>query len=208
MALSPLVDPDSLFSISAPTEKGAIEKIELEISRSLPPLLRDFFGRGSSLVEVSWKAKESVSRELPAELVDGAWGELKLALEEVPALIDEWQEWNDFFEDATFFPGGIQPIFGFEDMFPLRFLTSGDALVMVAKGAQAGELYYLDHEGGEFNWAKLGNSIPNFLETWAGLGCIGPSEYLSYFYDFSQHRFVDGGEVAKSWLARLKANPT
>lgn len=207
-ALSPWAAPDRRLHIAAAADERTVEAIEGTIGRKLPGPLKDFFLHGSAQVQVSWTMSERKLAELPGEIGEWAWGEFDLELAEVPSLFEEWSGWTATFDDPDYFPGGLQPPFEHEQLFPLFFTSNGDAIVLVSEGSSAGSVFYIDHEGGNLNWAKLGASITEFLDAWARIGCIGPSEALGFFYDQNVGELSDPRGVARTWIDLVGLHPS
>lgn len=202
-AVSSIDDGDGCLRIAPPADDASITDVEQAIGRPLPAILKEFFLKGTAELEVDWLAREDCLEELPGEMGEGVGGCLTISLERVRSLYDEWSDWIDCFEDPEYFPGGIQPSFKHDELFPLQVTMNGDMIVVVCEGSCAGEVYYVDHEGPDSSWPRIGTSIPDFLESWARIGCVGPDTCLEYFYDERGRKLAGKSRVAKLWLKRI-----
>jgi hypothetical protein len=180
-ALAPYCRKPIEFKLARRATPQEIRQLERKIGRKLPPGLARLFGECSASIEFIWHASKKIP--VPVELHGIRLGVCIFSLEMVETNVVNWSGWEDCFAHPEDYGGG-EPRFAFDQLFPILSTGNGDALVTVVKGPKKGEVYYLNHEGGEMDWACLAKTLPDFLVTWFGLGCPGPEyEALLPFFD-------------------------
>lgn len=115
----------------------------------------------------------------------------------------DWEDWEDSFRNPEDY-GVADHEYEFEQVFPLLDDLGGDMVILVTDGPHRGKVTYLNHEGGDFDQAVLGPTLQEFLDTWIGLGCLGP-DYGTWevFYDTEAQRLSTEGDAARQWRSLL-----
>ena len=112
-----------------------------------------------------------------------------------PRLESEFSDWTDMVDENE------------EDVFPAWFEShqvigeipgTGNYVLVVTDGEEAGSIYVFDHDGFEFN--KLGESLEAAI-----LAMLQPDESL--FIQMASHmRFISGDSMQQWWAKELRDN--
>jgi cell wall assembly regulator SMI1 len=199
----PLCEDDLRLTIDPPATYLDVERVEIEIGRSLPAELKEIFTHCSAKIDFWWSlwspGRVGKPNPLPKELHEVTEGHLNLDLKAIADNWCNWTEWQDYFENPEYYEGAASS-FEFDDLLPLFYTFNGDVIVLVTEGETAGQVLYLSHEGGLFDEAILADSLSQFMDVWLDLGCPGPEcSLLEPFYDWPTERLLTSSPNALQW---------
>ncbi len=144
---------------------------------------------------------------LPEVLGESLGGAIDVSLTELPVSMLNWSGWRAAFEDpaAHDWPTELT-VDVYEHLFPLLAVGNGDQIVVVEPEDPVNEIAYLNHEGGDFDFVVLADSLEAFLETWVALGCPGPEWWeLAKFLDPKTSKLSLKTRPSKVWLKALSS---
>jgi hypothetical protein len=211
--IQPLCGQDAKLTINPPATYLDVERVEIEIGRSLPAELKELFTHCAAKIDFSWSlwswspGRAGLLKPFPEELAEVTFGCFDLDLKALPDCWVNWTAWEDCFENPDQYEGG-ESAYESDDLFPFLSLPNGDVIALVTRGDASGQVVYLSHEGGQFDEAILADSLARFMDTWLELGCPGPECWLlKPFYDWQTERLVATNNSALRWKEILFRTP-
>lgn len=195
----------AVCEVGPPATEAQVQAVERQVARALPGGLRRLFLEQSASLRMFWTIENG--GHLPHVLGESLGGSIDLSLADLPACLLNWSGWRAAFEDpaAHDWPPELS-VDVFERLFPLVGTGNGDQIVIAEPEDPQNEIVYLNHEGGDFDFVVLADSLDEFLATWIALGCPGPEWYeLARFLDPKTSKLSLKTRRSKAWLEAMSS---
>lgn len=194
----------AVFQIEPPAEVGEVEAVERIIGRSIPQTLRSVFLEQSARINVYWTIGHRSG--LPKVVADELSGGIDISLVDLPVSWENWEGWRPTFENPADHDWPLEfNLDVYDELFPVVTTGNGDQIVVARADDETSDLVvYLSHDGGDFTFAVLSDTLDAFLNTWCQLGCPGPEWCdVARFIDTKALRLSLTTRRSAAWLRAL-----
>jgi hypothetical protein len=193
---------DVTVSLGPVVSVSEVDDFERRFSITLPPGLGVLLTQVAGSIEIT-----SEYWHLPPPMQPALRGvhlaDFKLDLGILSESLSRWSRDSRWWEEAfAINPDSTHPApISQSEFLPFIDIGNGDHIGIVHAGPRRGHVYYLDHEYGSMNWARLGRSFEEFVRVWFRLGCVG-DDYDDFepFYDADSDALSLEVPESQAWI--------
>lgn len=183
-----------------------IEEVEEIIGYKLPEEYKELFLIVSKKIDFAY----SIEEEIPEEYNEIMGGEVSWNLDELVLRINDYKDWIEASTDLKYNDKESVEITKRIGVNKTPFIETANGDVLVIDNF-TNELFYLDHEGGDFHGKRLGGSLKEFINIWSKIGFIGCEHWqFEKLYDFDEEKLLslEHPKVQEwiKWLLDIKKN--